>query len=261
MAIRYDKKINKEIYRTVYEFNKKVKELEGMTGVLIPGKISTKEIKESVYDRRELRRELKNLKKFLKPGAEEIIQTQAGYMSRYDIDVLKGNIRSAKARVNAKIQKMYNTELYIEGVGTKNTYASMGNQRYLNLLTKRKALEKDIKTLDREELARYIKLVNRSMLSDKNREWKEAYIDILEKEAYQFNVDKKYLDNIKEKMMKLPPEKFIEVYNKELGIQSIAEMYRMMIERTNGGLSLEGIKENVTSLYKNLSDKIDKIVE
>lgn len=260
MAIRYDKKINKEIYRTVYEFNKKVKELEGMEGVLIPEKISTKELKRSVYDRRELRRELKNIKKFLKPGAEEIIKTQAGFISKYDIDVLKSNIRSAKARVNAKLQKMYNTELYLEGTKTKNTYATMGSQRYLNLKTKREALNKDIKTLDRDELRRYINLVNANIRSDRNKEWKESYLDILEKEAYQFNVDKKYLDNIREKMMKLPADKFIEVYNKELGIQSIAEMYRMMMERTKNGLSLEGIKENVTSLYKNLSDKINKIV-
>lgn len=260
MAIRYDKKINKEIYRTVAEFNKKVKQLEGRENVLIPGRISTKEIKENVYDRRELRRELKNLKKFLKPGAEEVIKTQAGYMSKYDIDVLKSNIRSAKARVNAKLQKMYNTELYIEGKPTKNTYASMGSDRYLNLKTRREMLNKDIKTLDREEMQRYIKLVNRSMLSDKNAEWKESYIDILTKEAEGFNVDQRYLDNIRNKMMKLNPEKFIEVYNKELSIQSIAEMYRLMMERTKKGLSLEGIKENVETLYKNLSDKIDKIV-
>ncbi|MBR4486431.1 hypothetical protein IKS57_03635, partial [bacterium] len=101
---------------------------------------------------------------------------------------------------------------------------------------------------------------NRNILSDKNKEWKESYLDILTKEAYQFGVDEKYLKNIKEKMMKLPPDKFIEVYNKELGIQSISENYSMMMERLKSGLSLEGIKENVTSLYKNLSDKIDKIV-
>lgn len=260
MAIRYDKKITKEIYRTVSEFNKKVKKLEGQTGVLIPNKISTREIKANVYDRRELKRELANLKRFLKPGAEEIIKTQAGYTSRYDIDVLKSNIRSAKARVNAKLQKMYNTELYLEGNRTKNTYATMGNQRYLNLLARREKLNKDIKTLDRDEFERYVKLVQRSMSSDRNREWKESFIDILEKEAYQLKVDDKYLKNIREKMMKLNPEQFIEVYNKELSVQSIAEMYRLMMERSKSGLSIDGIKENVNTLYKNLSDKIDKII-
>ena len=260
MAIRYDKRINKEIYRTVYEFNKKVKELEGMTGVLIPNRITTKQIKESVYDRRELKRELKNIKKFLKPGAEEFVQTQAGFTSRYDIDVLKSNIRSAKARVNAKLQKMYNTELYIEGMSTKNTYATMGNQRYLNLLAKKEALNKDYKALEKDEFERYVKLVERTALSDKNKEWKEAYIDILIKEAYQMHVDPEYLQNIKNKLMKLSPEEFVKVYNKNLDTQAIAENYRLMMERNKNGFSLEGLEENVNRLYKNLSDKIDKIV-
>ena len=121
MAIRYTQKLNKEIYRTVYEFNKKVKELEKMDGVLVPSKITTKELKNTVYDRRELRRELKNLKLFLKPGAEEIVQTQAGLTSKYDIAIFKSNLRSAKARVNAKLQRLYNTELYIEGKTTGQT--------------------------------------------------------------------------------------------------------------------------------------------
>ena len=260
MAIRYDKKITKEIYRTVSEFNKKVKKLEGQIGVLIPDKISTKQIKQNVYDRRELRRELQNLKRFLKPGAEEIIKTSAGYISRYDIDVLKSNIRSAKARVNAKLQKMYNTELYIEGKGTKQTYATMGTDRYLNLKARREALNKDITKLEKAEFERYVKLVQRSMLSDKNAEWKENYLDIILKEGKEAGVNQQYINNIHDKMMKLNPEQFIEVYNKELAIQNIAEMYRLYMEKTKSGLSTEGIVENINSLYKNLSDKIDKVL-
>ena len=179
MAIRYTNKLNKEIYRTVYEFNKKVKELEKMDGVLVPNKISTKELKNSVYDRRELRRELKNLKLFLKPGAEQIIQTQAGLTSNYDIAIFKSNLRSAKARVNAKIQKLYNTELYLEGKTTGQTYATMGDTRWLNLQAKKEILKNiDINKLDREQFKRYTKMVERLAMSDKNREWKESYLDL-----------------------------------------------------------------------------------
>ena len=98
------------------------------------------------------------------------------------------------------------------------------------------------------------------MASDRNREWKESYLDILTKAARQFGVDEKYIKNIHDKMMKLNPEKFIEVYNRELSVQSVAENYRLMMERTKKGLSLAGLQENVNTLYKNLSKKIDKIV-
>lgn len=261
MAIRYDKRITKELYKTVAQFNRKVKGLEGRSGVLIPDKITTREIKANVYDRRELKRELANLKRFLKPGAEEIVKTPGGtYTSKYDIAVLKSNVRSAKARVNAKLQKLYNTELYIYDKPTKNTYASMGNDRYLNLEAKRERLNKDIESLAPDDYERYVRLVQNAMSSDRNREWKESFLDILTKEARQFGVNETYLQNIHDKMMKLSPEKFIEVYNKELSVQSIAENYRLMMERAKKGLSLEGLQENVNTLYENLSKKIDKIV-
>ena len=262
MAIRYTQKLNKEIYRTVYEFNKKVKELEKMDGVLVPNKITTKELKNTVYDRRELRRELKNLKLFLKPGAEQIVQTQAGVTSKYDIAIFKSNLRSAKARVNAKLQRLYNTELYIEGKTTGQTYATMGDTRWLNLMAKKKTLsEIDINKLSREQFKRYTKMVERLAMSDKNREWKENYLDLLLKTGYEYGVDKDITDNIKNKMMKLSPKDFMKVYNKSLEVQTVTEYYRMMKETIDSGISISGLKDNVESLYKNLSDKIDLIVK
>ena len=178
----------------------------------------------------------------------------------FNIEVLKSNVRSAKARVNAKLQKLYNTELYIYNKPTKNTYANMGNDRYLNLEAKRERLNKDIESLTPDEYERYVRLVQNAMSSDRNREWKESFLDILTKEAKQFGVNEVYIRNIHDKMMKLSPEKFIEVYNKELSVQSVAENYRLMMERAKKGLSLEGLQENVNTLYENLSKKIDKIV-
>lgn len=262
MAIRYTSKLNKEIYKTVYEFNKKVKQLEKMDGVLVPSKITTKELKNTVYDRRELRRELKNLKLFLKPGAEEIVQTQAGLTSKYDIAIFKSNLRSAKARVNAKLQKLYNTELYLEGKSTGNTYASMGDPRWLNLLAKKETLKKiDVTKLNKEDFKRYSKLVERLSMSDKNREWKESYLEILLKTGKEYNIDEKYLKNIHDKMMKLSPKDFVNIYNKDLSTQSVAEMYKLMMENVQSGINISGLKDNIESLYKNLSDKIDKIIE
>ena len=43
MAIRYDKKLNREIYQTVYAFNKKVKSLNATENIKIPKTIKTKD--------------------------------------------------------------------------------------------------------------------------------------------------------------------------------------------------------------------------
>ena len=54
MAIRYDEKLNKEILKTVRNFNAKVARLERQ-GVALPvEKVSIREIKKDFTDRREL---------------------------------------------------------------------------------------------------------------------------------------------------------------------------------------------------------------
>lgn len=261
MAIRYDKKINKEIYKTVYDYNRKIKQLEGMEGIILPSKITTKELKQSVYNRRELRAELKNLKRFLKPGAEDIVSLPSGITSRYDLEVLKATRRSAIARINAKIQKLYNTELSIFAAPTKNTYATMGDQRYINLQSKRKYLSQDYTKLNQEEFIKYVKLVNRNFYSDKNREWKESYLELLTKEGYELGVNPEIIKEIEIKMMKLKPDEFVNVYNKELGIQTVTEYYKMMMDSIKNGQSVDYLKDNVTQLYENLNEKLDLILE
>ena len=58
MAIRYDKKLNAEINRTIRNFNQKIARLEKEERELLPSKITKKQIKESVYTRNELNRKL-----------------------------------------------------------------------------------------------------------------------------------------------------------------------------------------------------------
>ena len=66
MAIRYDKKLNQEINRTIKNFNQKIARLEKQERELLPSKITKKELKESVYTRTELQRKLKELQRFSK---------------------------------------------------------------------------------------------------------------------------------------------------------------------------------------------------
>ena len=46
MSIRYDKKLNREIYQTVYAFNKKVRSLnKNNPNIKVPNLITTKDLK------------------------------------------------------------------------------------------------------------------------------------------------------------------------------------------------------------------------
>ena len=78
MAIRYDKKLNQEINRTIKNFNQKIARLEKQDRELLPSKITKKELKDNVYTRTELRRKLKELQRFSNRNAEDVITTSGG---------------------------------------------------------------------------------------------------------------------------------------------------------------------------------------
>lgn len=74
--IRWSEADNKELSRLVRNFNSKVKRLEKKysgTDVIIPEKVSVKDLKDLINTRRDLNRELKSLQNFTQRGSEEVI--------------------------------------------------------------------------------------------------------------------------------------------------------------------------------------------
>lgn len=74
--IRWSENDLKELRRSVKNFNAKVKRLETKykeSDVILPEKLSVKELKEIVTTRRDLQRELKSLQSFTQRGSEEIV--------------------------------------------------------------------------------------------------------------------------------------------------------------------------------------------
>ena len=58
MAIRYDKKLNQEINRTIKNFNQKIARPKKQERELLPSKITKQELKNTSFTRVELQRKL-----------------------------------------------------------------------------------------------------------------------------------------------------------------------------------------------------------
>lgn len=74
--IRWSEADNQELARSVRNFNAKVKRLEEKykgSDVIIPERVSVKEMRELVNTRRDLQRELKSLQRFTERGSEKVI--------------------------------------------------------------------------------------------------------------------------------------------------------------------------------------------
>lgn len=187
MAIRYDKKLNQEINRTIKNFNQKIARLEKQGRELLPSKISKKELKNSVYNRRELQRKLRELQRFGTRGVEDIIETKGGArLTRYDYQNIKRESTRVKQNITREINRLKVDKPKIFGKTQASTFSEMGDTDYLNLVARRKALEKDINKLSRDELERFTKLIEKTGKNQQymNNIFKQNYFDMLTDLAY-----------------------------------------------------------------------------
>ena len=263
MAIRYDKKLNQEINRVIKNFNQKIARLEKDQRELLPSKITKKDLKSSVYTRRELNRKLNGLKRFSKRGAEEIITTKGGVRTtQYELNELKRESARIKRNVTREINRLQTQSPKVFGKIQDTTFAQMGDTNYLNLLARKNALNKDIKNLSKEEFERYKKLVDKTGKSQEymNSVFKENYFQMLTDLGYYFNYDKKKLDKLKEKMMKLKPNDFLKLFNEDKSIRAILDYYPI-ITNSFDAIDPADIKEDVTNLYDMLIENMDQMLQ
>ena len=263
MAIRYDNKLNQEINRTIKNFNQKIARLEKQDKELLPSKITKKDLKSSVYTRTELIRKLKELQRFSNRGAEDIITTSGGArLTMYDYQNIKRENARIKRNITREINRLKVDKPKIFGKTQSSTFSQMGDTDYLNLIARRKALEKDINKLSKEELERFIKLVEKTGKSQQymNSIFKENYFEMLTDLAYYFDYDNDKLNLLKQKLMKLKPNNFLKLFKEDKSIRAILDYYPIVTNSFNS-INPDDIKEDVINLYDNLIDNIDMIIQ
>lgn len=263
MAIRYDKKLNQEINRTIKNFNQKIARLEKQDRELLPSKITKKDLKSGVYTRTELRRKLKELQRFGRRGAEDIIETSGGVrLTQYNYQNIKRENARIKRNITREINRLRVNKPKIFGKTQTSTFSEMGDHDYLNLVARRKALEKDINKLSRDELERFTKLIEKTGRNQQymNSIFKQNYFDMLTDLGYYFDYDNDKLNILKQKLMNLKPNDFLKLFKEDKSIRAILDYYPIVTNSFNA-INPDDIKEDVINLYDNLIDNIDMILQ
>lgn len=261
MAIRYDKKLNTEIRKVVSNFNSKINRLaKQRRDLLLPEKVSIKELKNSITTRAELRRELARLKRYSKRGIEETIKTLGGMeISRYELEETIKESRRIKASLTRKINRIANTTPTVFGVKQSATYSQMGLEQLSNLRARRRTLEKNIKKLSKEEFKDFKKqlAINKQKEKYRNEIFMENYVDkMLFNLGYFIGYDNEKINTIKEKLLQLDEKQFLRLFETDEGIRAIRDYYPE-IHRNN----MSKIKDDVSNLYDELLANIDNIIK
>ena len=270
MAIRYNKKLNNEIYRAVYRFNKKIGELEKLNNanIVIPNRITTKDLKQDYKTRTNLRKRINEINRFLRPGQENKIILKSGdEISKWELSNINIRLRTVKAKNTRRINYLKNTKPKILGIEQAETYARQGSSEYRRELARREYLEtKTLTDLSLQELREFNKKITGMLQTRTNKQFRESYKEMFRDNAYFHNVDDEVLKNIESKLDKLSDKDFVNLFNNDEAIKEVLYAYEMTFKETRNALK-KGINydpsiitPDTQELYNAISENIDKIL-
>ena len=226
---------------------------------MLPSKVSIKELKKEVLTRNELYRELEKLKRYSTRGIEETIQTMGGTkISKYELENVKKEARRIKYQVTRQITLKKLTKPRVFGKQQDVTFAEMGDKTYLNLVARRKALNKEIEKLSASELKRFEDLLEKSKrkkLYDFNNLQYNWANEMLMPLAYLtgYPIDK--LEGVSQKIATLKEKDFLDLFNNEMVMRAITEFYA---EARSGNTSMA---EDVKPILDELINNIDELIK
>ena len=258
--IRYDKKLNNEIAKTIRNFNNKIRRLEKLGRDLdLPEKVTRKDLTSTSYTRKELKRKLERLKSFSKRGAEESIKLDSGLMiSKYEYENLKKDLKRAKLKANYKIQYFRKTKGSIFGERVEETYARMGDEDFIRAKARRKALEKDIKQMNKDEIKRFKKLINNVLkYNEINPNFKQNSLELIMLTGTFYGYDTNKLQTIVDRLNSLDDKTYYEIYYNERSIKAIEDYYRLIAPK---GFDINLYTDDVSMILDELYDNLEKII-
>ena len=265
MAIRYDKKLNQEINKTIKNFNQKIKRLEKQENdLLLPNKVTKQELK-SIQTRKELIRKLQELKRYSERGIENtIILSSGAKISKYEYQNILKESRRIKQSIAREINIMKVKPIRIGGELQDSTFAQSGDKNYLNLIARYNALNKHIADLDIEEIKRYKKLINKSKRNTRYYDniFMGNYLKMLTDTAEFYGYNKFKIEEIKDKLLTLDSKDFTKLFNEDKLIEAIID-YSMTDKARlkKKGINVMAVKEDVNNLFDALYEKIDVILD
>lgn len=254
MAIRFTKKYNEEIVKTVRNYNAKINRLrKSNKNYVLPPKAYVKTLKLANESRTELNRALKNLRLFTQRGMEEVITTDAGFTtSKYEMTVLKKEVRQAKAILTRKIHEYENITPTVFGRKQSATYKQMGSAMLRNLETKRESLNKDFKKIDKRQFIRMkATAINAINWKPQFKAYRGNFIKVLMQLAPLINYDKTKLKYITTVLENMTLREFNLFCDTEKVVKAIFEFYANLKKKTTAQ-----IYTDLNSLYDGLHSAI-----
>ena len=237
--VKFDADYNSEIARTVSNFNRKVARLQKAGRSHLPSKVSIRTVKSQLSNRRDLNTYLRDLQRFSRRGAENIVTIGGKDYTAYEVDVFKRTLRRERARVDKNLAR---------AILEQNAHPMQHNIYKANLQTRRQALSANWKDIIGSKFG--TRLTEEAM---KRTQIYDNYLEILFQDAYQLGFEDEKIEYIKNKLLRLNPKDFVSALEDDPNIQYIFEYYHALTRGTSPN-------ENAYDAFQQLYESIDAIV-
>ena len=266
MAYNISKTSEKDLKKAIRNFNSKIKRLESSDRKLqLPEKADISIIKERIYDKRSLNREIDKLQTFTLRGMEETITLESGLsITKYEYETLQKEQKRLNARLyrnQKKIESIIPTE-----AGSELHYkvGEMGREDLSNIRGKRKRLQQlKLKSLSKDDLNDLRDLISDILRYERYDE--SIFIDNFTNQmvlnlGYWAGVEDDKLDHIRKQLSTLSEKQMMKLYNTEEYIRAIKDYYNEINKKNITPEQMAKNMEKVKELYNELYKSIDTIV-
>lgn len=211
-SIRWNESDSAELARRVKNFNSKVRRLEkkfSETDVIIPERVSVKQLKDLIDTRQDLNRELKSLERFTVRGSETIITVPNTdnniQLTKWQKDEMSRRASIVNRRRNARKKAIEEQELAQGGKSLGYSRGQIGMGRADELVYKpTKAFTKKMR---REDVSRKMQQLQKESMSTywhrRDLIMRESFI-----KALQMNFNDKDIKDVIDAIMEMPIEDF-----------------------------------------------------
>ena len=115
-VIRWTRSDYARLSYAVREFNKKVSELEALDMNVLPEEYQYKELRDSIYSRRELNRIIKSLRRFNKASQQRIVEAPSGeLLTQWELSELKKAQKRAIMNVTDQAREIIDSDVNVMG--------------------------------------------------------------------------------------------------------------------------------------------------
>lgn len=253
MAIRFTPKYNEYTNEIVRNYNRRVRSANKQGKIpmkYLPDTVSLRKLKKNFVTRKDLNRELDNLKMFSRESARQVHEVGNKSFTQYQLDLVK----KQKNPTIDYYQELYN--LYEPKI-EKGYYAEKA--RVAEIQDTLEILRKDEEDLTGED----IEIIESAIEEYRHSHARKggAYRGFLSEVEWvmtQVGVDKVDRDRFFKKLENVDQEQFFRIYHNS---DIIERVYELADSPTYGGMKLNASKEDAKELIDTLLEEIDMIIE